>query len=273
MGELTTGSIDLVVTSPPYWDVKDYDHPDQLGKGLTYRHFINLLKKSLLECMRVVKEDGFIVIIVADIRKSGRFSGELRPKIYPIHSDIIQYFTEMDFSFAQHFIWRKMGINKPKGKIIYGSVGKGSNKEWVVPPNLYNDLLIEHILVFRKPGMPSSIPSTKEKITDEYTRISRVEAEQWMDPIWVFDSPKDKLHPATFPKEIVSRLIRLFSLKGDIVLDPFLGTGTTIEVASELHRNAIGYEINRDYLNPLIERFSLQQVENHFHLSSEISGQ
>ncbi|KUO96523.1 DNA methyltransferase [Ferroacidibacillus organovorans] len=128
MSEINTCSIDLILTSPPYWDIIDYKNCNQLGQGLTYKHFMLILKNNIIECMRVLKEDGLAVFVVGDIRKEKNYSGKIgRPRIYPLHSDIIQIFVDMEFDFFQHFIWRKKGVKKGQLKgIIYGSVGSGS---------------------------------------------------------------------------------------------------------------------------------------------------
>lgn len=263
MAELNTASIDLILTSPPYWNIVDYNHPNQLGTGLTYKHFLELLKKNLFECMRVLKEDGFAIFVVGDIRKEGGYSGKnARPRIFSIHSDIIQYFTNMDFDFFQHFIWRKYGVKKgSKEGLIYGSVGTGEFKDFAAPPFLYTDLLIEHILVFRKPGKKRILPSLKSRLMEKETRLLKKDLEVWLNPVWDIDSPRHSKHPATFPGDLVERLIRLYSLKNDTILDPFVGTGTTLKKALSLDRLAIGYDINERYIQELIDEYDLRQQE------------
>lgn len=263
MNEIQTSSIDLVLTSPPYWDLINYGEKNQVGIGLTYKHYLNKLENILLERMRVLKSDTFIVMIVADIRKQAHYlGGEERPQIYPLHADIIQYFLSMGFQFFQHFIWKKTAINKPKGKIIYGSVGRGSNKGIASPPFLYSDLLFEHVLVFRKPGKRRLMPSLEERFKDPYNAIDIVLAKEWVSPIWHIESPKHPYHPATFPTELAYRLIKMYSFRGEVVLDPFVGSGTTIDTALRLNRNAIGYEINEKYVTQIRTRYpSLISIE------------
>ena len=255
MKEIETSSIDLILTSPPYWDIKDYGMNEQLGYGLTYKCYLELLKKNIFECMRVLKDDGFCIFNVADIRKDVSNRKESRPKIYPIHSDLIQYFISMDFEFASHTIWKKESVKKgEKGKIIYGAV----DKEYIYPPYVYNDLSIEHILVFRKPGKRRKLPRLNERLD----KFPKKEIQDWMNPIWnINPSSHKKNHPATFPTELISRLINLYSIKGDTVLDQYCGTGTTLKVAKELERNAIGYEINSEYILPFIEDFNMVKNE------------
>lgn len=253
MKEIKTSSIDLILTSPPYWDIKDYNVDKQLGCGLTYRCYLELLKKNIFECMRVLKEDRFCIFNVADIRKNVSKSKDARPKIYPIHSDLIQYFISMDFEFLSHTIWKKESVKKgEKGKIIYGCV----DKEYIYPPYVYNDLSIEHILVFRKPGQKRKLPKLGERLD----KFPKKDIQDWMSPVWnINPAVHKKDHPATFPDELVRRLISLYSIKGDTILDQYCGTGTTLKVAKELDRNAIGYEINRGYIKPFIESMNMQQ--------------
>lgn len=253
MEDIKTNSIDLILTSPPYWDIKNYNNEQQLGLGLTYRCYIENLKKNMFECMRVLKEDGFCVFNVADIRKNVGDSKECRPKMYPIHSDIIQYFIGMDFDLYAHTIWKKESVKKgKKGKIIHGAVVG----DYIYPPYVYNDLSIEHILVFRKPGKKRKMIPIKERVD----KFLKEETKEWLSPVWYINpSPYKKEHPATFPTELVSRIINLYSIKGDTILDPFCGTGTTLKVANELERNSIGYDINIDFIQPLIESFNMKK--------------
>lgn len=256
MNEIPTNSIDLIITSPPYWNKVDYKHDKQLGMGLTYRQFLVNLQNNLNECMRVIKEDRFIIIIVADVRTpSGYRSLNERPRLYPLHADIIKMFLDMDFDFFQHFIWRKLGINKPKGKIVYGTVGSREYKGLASPPFLYTDFLMEHILVFRKPGERRELPSEKVRYEDSFNAINIEDAHNWVDPVWVIDSPSNENHPATFPTELVYRLIKMFSFKDETILDPFIGSGTVCEVAIPLNRNVIGYDVNENYINQIAKRY------------------
>lgn len=258
MSDVKTNSIDLILTSPPYWDIKDYNNDLQLGLGLTYRAYIELLKKNMFECMRVLKEDGFCIFNVADIRRNVGDSMKCRSKMYPIHSDIIQYFISMDFDLYSHTVWKKESVKKgEKGKIIYGAV----DEDYIYPPYIYNDLSIEHILVFRKPGRKRKLLPLKER-SDKFLKK---DTEEWMSPVWdISPSTHKKEHPATFSTELVSRLIKLYSIKGDTVLDPFCGTGTALKIAKELERNAIGYEINLEYIKPFIESLNMKKFESEY---------
>lgn len=264
MKELNTGSIDLIVTSPPYWNLIDYDHPKQLGKNISYKQFLYYLKRNLFECMRVLKEDGLACFIVGDIR-SGKYNKKNRPSIYPLHADLIHFFTEeMDFDLFQHFVWEKYGVKKgEKSKIVYGSRCRGEDKDYAVPVYLYNDLLTEHILIFRKPGI-RKLPTLKERFSETCNRLKISELQQWLKPVWKINSTSNKNHKATLPYEIAERIIRMYSLKDDTVLDPFCGTGTTLEAAVHWKRNAIGFEINENYILDFVKTHNLLKERNMF---------
>jgi modification methylase len=252
MREIGTGTVDLIITSPPYWNIVDYKNPKQLGKNISYKYFIYQLKKTLYECMRILKEDSFICLIVGDVR-TGEYKNNGRPRIYSLQSNLIEIFTEeMDFDLFQHFIWEKFGVKKgEKASLIYGSVCRGDYKEFAVPPLLYTDMLTEHILVFRKPGKHDR-GKVEDRQKENLNLINKSDLETWLSPVWKIHSNTNPSHPATFPDELVIRLIKLYSLADDLIVDPFAGTGTTLINADKLGRRAIGYEINPDYIE-LIE--------------------
>ncbi|MFD1739497.1 DNA-methyltransferase [Bacillus salitolerans] len=273
IAELENGSIDLIITSPPYWFLKDYDHPKQLGFNMTYKQYINQLKVHFHECIRVLKKDSYICINVADVR-TGEYKQTGRPRLYPIQSDLISFFTEeMDFDLSQHFIWEKFGVKKgEKVALIRGSVGKGKYKKFGVAPFLYTDLLAEHILVFRKPGYRDR-GTIFERQDEELNRIPKELLKDWLNPVWKINAGKHPIHKAVFPDELVKRLVCLFSLKNDVILDPFCGVGTTLRLANDLGRNAIGFELNRNYLEELINLYGLKQAgdiltNNHLYIQN-----
>lgn len=250
--EVKNNSINLIITSPPYWDLKDYGHDEQLGLGMTYEYYFDSLKNILKECVRVLKNDSFCVINVADIRRNLNDSQDSRPKIISLHCDIINYFQSMGLDFFAHYIWRHK-INHSSGK-IYGAQKNGI----LYPPYVYNELSMEHILVFRKGGPQRKLP----KLEDREDKFSLDEKSDWLQPIWDINSSKCALHPATFPEELVERLICLYSITGDTILDPFCGTGTTLVIADKLNRSCIGYEINLNFLQMLIDKWGMTEKDN-----------
>lgn len=254
MAEIETASVDLILTSPPYWNIKNYDNRNQLGLGLTYEHFIYMLKKNLIECMRVLKEDRLAIFIVGDVRTIAGYGGRAtnsRPRVFSIQSEIIQYFNEMGFDTFAHLIWHKTSVKKGrKCNLLYGAV----KDNYIYPPFIYTDLSIEHILIFRKPGDKRELLPLKERGDG----ILKETIGDWLNPIWNIEPSRNDEHPATFPPELVKRLILMFSLRNDIVLDPFCGTGTTLEQAIQLDRKSIGYEINERYLMRIINKYKLK---------------
>lgn len=261
MKEIGNNTINLIITSPPYWDLKDYKNNNQLGLGMTYEFYMDLLKKNLYECVRVLKNDSFCVINVADIRRRLSKSEECRPKIFSLHCDIIKYFESMGLELFTHYIWNHK-INHVANK-VYGAKSKIGDDLYVYPPYIYSELSIEHILVFRKGGPIRKLPKPLHRRVDKF---KLKEIASWLQPIWTINSTKSSLHPATFPEELVERLIYLFSITGDTILDPFCGTGTTLKVAKKLKRSCIGYELNYSYIEPLIKDWKMSKNNNSYTL-------
>lgn len=256
MVEIVTNSIDLILTSPPYWDLKDYGDSKQLGLGVTYETYLRFLYNNILACSRVLKSDAFCVFNVADIRKNLSGNKNDRPKVYSIQSYIIREFQKLGLELFSHIIWEKNSVKKgEKGKIIYGSV----DKHYIYPPYAYNDLSIEHILVFRKPGTKRELP----KLIDRKDKIPKNEIGDLYNSIWKFnESTNDKNHPAAFPKEFAKRIIKMYSVEEDMVLDPFVGSGTTLDEAIKLGRIATGYELNLSFLDDIISKYKLVELSD-----------
>lgn len=263
MHETDSNSIDLIITSPPYWNRKDYKHPEQLGYGMRYDEYFKRLESNLLECKRVLKEDGLAVFIVGDVRpKASEISTDVntRPQLYSIHSDIITFLCQNGLQLYDQFIWRKESTKKGKKRyVIYGAAQKG----YIYPPYVYGDMSIEYILVFRKPGVKRMLPHLNCRVKE---RISRKTAQDWLSSVWNIEPAKNSLHPAIFPSELPMRLIKLYSLEGDTVLDPFCGIGTTLEEAIKLNRRAIGYEINFNYLSSFIKKYKMDCRDYQYHI-------
>lgn len=269
MREVPNNSVDLILTSPPYWMLRNYESQNQIGYGMTYKQFIYYLRNNIAECVRVLKEDALAIFIIADIRPKAGYGGkevDSRCKTYPLQADIINIFQSFDCDLFSHIIWSK--TSNKSDKIIPGNV----DSEYVYPPYIHMDLSIEHVIVFRKPGHRRNTPNREEYKANKDTIDKKTEVAELLKPIWHIEPVNSNStdHPAPFPKELVTRLVRMFSLKGDTILDPFCGTGTTLKAAFDLGRNGIGYDVNLDYVQEFITDFGLIQHESNDSLCFKI---
>ncbi len=233
MSEVESGSSDLAVTSPPYWHIKDYGCPGQIGHGQSLHEYLTALFQVWGECHRALREGGRLCVNAGD--QFARASVYGRYRVIPLHAEIIQQCGLVGFDFLGSIIWRKKTtVNTSGGAVIMGS--------FPFPPNGIVELDYEHILIFKKPGKPKKAPPAIR----EASRLSKEEWKTYFSGHWDFAGIRKKAagHEAAFPEELPRRLIRMFSFAGDLVLDPFLGSGTTARAALSLGRNAVGYEIN-----------------------------
>ena len=240
-------SIHLVVTSPPYWTLKKYqENPNQMGHIQDYEEFIGELSKVWRECYRVLVPGGRLVCVVGDVCLSRKNYG--RHVVVPLHADIAVSCRQIGFDNLNPIIWHK--ISNATYEIKNG--GKFLGKPYEPNAIIKND--IEFILMQRKPG-------GYRKPTIEQRRLSMIDKkdfEEWFQQFWTISGASTREHPAPFPLEIASRLIRMFSFYGDTVLDPFCGTGTTMLAAIKQGRNSIGIEVEPLYCQIIIKR--LQKV-------------
>lgn len=243
MSEVKDESVNLIITSPPYWTLKDYKNSSQIGFGSkSYEHYVENLNKVWQECVRVLAPDGKICVNIMPFLLTGKSAKYNRRETKLFLGDIEHFMkqTEVMYQFAL-FIWDKRKV------VRFSSFGS-----YPYPTNIFSTYPYEWITVFAKKG--KRLPVSKE-----VKEKSKITTEMWQDwainSIWEMQPAKasKEKHPAPFPEELPRRLIRLYSFVGDTVLDPFLGIGTTAKVAIDLERKAIGYEINPSYL-PLIER-------------------
>lgn len=239
MSELKDESIHLVVTSPPYWQLKDYGTENQIGFHEDYETYINNLNLTWQECHRVLHQGCRLCINIGDQFARSVYYG--RYKIIPIHTEIIKFCEIIGFDFMGSIIWQKATtMNTTGGASIMGSFPH--------PRNGIVKLDFEYILLFKKQG-------TAPKPTPEKKAASEMTKEEWntyFNGHWYFNGARQDNHLAMFPEELPKRLIKMFSFVGENVLDPFLGSGTTALVARHLGRNSCGYEINPDFI-PLIK--------------------
>jgi DNA modification methylase len=240
-------SLHLVVTSPPYFNIKDYENgtggEDQLGDIDAYEHFNDQIDQVWKECYDKLVPGGRMVVVVGDVLRSRSEHG--RHRVIPLHATIQEHCIEIGYDNLAPIIWYKIGN---------ASLESGANARFLGKPYepgavVKND--IEYILLFRKPGGYRS-PSIEERIlstieADEHQKMFR---QLWDD---IQGEPQND-HPAPFPAELAERLIRMFSFAGDTVLDPFAGTGSTAVAASRVGRNSINVELEENYVDIAEER-------------------
>jgi len=229
-------SVHLVVTSPPYWNLKKYnENPNQMGHIQDYEAFLADLRKVWTHVLRVLVPGGRLVCVVGDVCVARRRFG--RHLVFPLHADICVICRQIGFDNLNPIIWHK--IANASYEVQNGSKFLGKPYE----PNaiIKNDM--EFILMQRKPGGYRQ-PSDRQR---RESMIDKKDFGRWFQQIWNIPGASLKNHPAPFPLELATRLVRMFSFVGDTVLDPFCGTGTTMVAALKYQRNSIGVEIDPEY--------------------------
>jgi len=229
-------SVHLVVTSPPYWNLKKYnENPNQMGHIQDYEAFLADLRKVWTRVLRVLVPGGRLVCVVGDVCVARRRFG--RHLVFPLHADICVICRQIGFDNLNPIIWHK--IANASYEVQNGSKFLGKPYE----PNaiIKNDM--EFILMQRKPGGYRQ-PSDRQR---RESMIDKKDFGRWFQQIWNIPGASLKNHPAPFPLELATRLVRMFSFVGDTVLDPFCGTGTTMVAALKYQRNSIGVEIDPEY--------------------------
>lgn len=248
---LKDGTVHLIVTSPPYWTLKEYNRVEgQLGYVAGYQAFHAELNKVWAECLRVLVPGGRLVVIVGDVVVSRR-SALKRHKCFPLHADIQVNCEHLGFDNLTPVLWAKIANASFEAE---GNSGAFLGKPFEPGAIVKND--VEYVLMFRKPGGYRS-PEPRTRL------LSIIPAEnhrKWFTQVWTdIRGASLRDHPAPFPEELAERIIRMFSFAGDTVLDPFAGTGTTLIAAANFGRNSIGVEIDpayAEYARARIERMS-----------------
>lgn len=238
-------SVHLVVTSPPYWTLKEYNaHDAQMGSIENYERFLDELDKVWAHCLRILVPGGRVCCNVGDVCIARKQAG--RHYVMPLHSDLQVRARKLGFDLLTPVLWGKIsnGVTEAAGNGA-GFYGKPYQPGAIIK----ND--VEHILFFRKGGKYRSVSMVAKALS----MLSKAEMQAWFRSIWT-DVPgtSSSKHPAPYPLELASRLVRMFSFAGDTVLDPFLGTGTTMIAAMQTGRNSIGVEIDRKYASDAIAR-------------------
>lgn len=236
MNQIKDGSVDLVFTSPPYWNLKDYGHPGQIGQE-AYDAYLERLNAVWREAYRVTKDNGILVINVGNRR--------VNKKYIPLAMDI--YKTISDWILLDTIIWYKPNALPQPAPYIN---------------HLFDDKF-EYVLVFGK-SYNYNYTFNKIRVPQKYAEADPREYKKnpegrcignvWRIPAYRPPNIKELgYHVAAFPEELAYMVIYAFTNPGGVVLDPFLGSGTTLKVASAINRIGIGYEINSRY-KALIER-------------------
>ena len=239
MSALGSGSVHLVVTSPPYWTLKEYrDASGQLGSVADYERFVGELDRVWSECLRLLAPGGRLVCVVGDVLLPRR-RNRGRHVVVPLHASIQTHCRALGFDNLSPIIWHKIG-NADYEAGAGGFLGKPYEPNAVIR----ND--IEYILFQRKPGGYRS-PSLAMRLL---SIIPAADHQRWFRQVWTdVTGASTKVHPAPFPVELAERIVRMFSFVGDTVLDPFLGTGSTSVAAARCGRNSVGVEVAAEYLD------------------------
>jgi len=256
MDEVKDSSVHLVVTSPPYWKLKEYGDDQGIEqKTATYEEYFTSICRVFQECVKKLVPDGKIVINIMPILLTGKNTKFNRRVTKTVLPELEEFMTSLgNMYFHSLYIWDK------RKAVRFSSWGS-----YPYPPNLLSTYPYEWIIVFSKSGKR---PPVDPEIRDA-SAITHNEFTNWVqNSIWDFQPASAKLenHPAPFPEELPRRCIRLYSFVGDTVLDPFVGSGTTLKVARELGRNSIGYEINPRYESLIREKIgaTVQNSEDSF---------
>ncbi len=250
MNATEDNSAHLVITSPPYWQLKDYGSDNQIGFHESYESYINNLNLVWKECYRVLHNGCRLCVNIGDQFARSVYYG--RYKVIPIREEIIKFCENIGFDYMGAIIWQKVTTSNTTG----GGVQMGS---YPYPRNGILKLDYEFILIFKKLG-------EAPKPTRELKEESKMTAEEWNTFFaghWNFGGARQDNHIAMFPEELPRRLIKMFAFVGDTVLDPFTGSGTTNLAAKNLRRNSVGYEINPEFIPVIKQKLGAIQTDTH----------
>ena len=241
-------SVHLIITSPPYWQLKDYGTENQIGFHESYESYINNLNLVWKESFRILNKGCRLCINIGDQFARSVYYG--RYKVIPIRTEIIKFCETIGFDYMGAVIWQKITTTHTTG----GATIMGS---FPYPRNGILKIDYEFILLFKKQGI-SPAPGKEQK------KLSSMTTKEWntyFSGHWYFAGAKQDNHIAMFPEELPARLIKMFSFVGETVLDPFLGSGTVSLAARNLNRNSIGYEINPDFLPIIKDKLNVNQFD------------
>jgi DNA modification methylase len=276
MPEIADGSVHLMVTSPPYPMVKMWDalfakadpkiaalwqklETDSKGETVEqiYDAMHDYLGEVWREAYRVLVDGGIACVNIGDATRTinGKF------QLFPNHARTMEICEKVGFITLPYILWKKP-TTKPTYKGKGAFLGSG-----FLPPNAYVTLDCEFVLIFRKGNLRKFPPKDPQRYGSAFTKRQR---DEWFSQIWAIKGSRQTSlevdrRTAAYPNEIADRLIKMFSIKGEKVLDPFLGSGTTIKAAMQNERNSIGYEIDSNLLSII-----KQETNNNLNKSAEV---
>lgn len=253
-----TDPVHLVITSPPYWSIKDYGTEGQVGLGSSYEQYLTDLAQVWERCYNRLLPGCRMCINVGDQFLRAKDHGRYR--VLPIRSDIIAQMMTLGADYMGAIIWQKMtNTNTSGGGTLMGS--------YPHPRNGILKIDYEFILVFKKPGKAP-------RGTENQKAMSAMSIDEWSQNFtahWSIPGERQRGHHAMFPRELPRRLIRMFSFPGERVLDPFSGSGTTVAVAIEQQRVGEGIELNEDFRSAIEDRLGTAADRVRFHSGGERS--
>ena len=236
-------SVQLIITSPPYWQLKDYGNDQQIGFNDSYEDYINNLNLVWSECNRVLSDGCKMCVNIGDQFARSKYYG--RYKVIPIRTEIIRFCESLGMDYMGAIIWQKTTtMNTSGGGAVMGS--------FPYPRNGILKMDYEFILIFKKQGKAPK-PTKEQK---ENSAMTKEEWKEYFSSHWYFGGVKQLEHIAMFPEELPKRLIKMFSFAEETVFDPFAGSGTTLLAARNLGRNSVGYEINGDFRQIISDKLS-----------------
>jgi len=256
MDDLKDESVHLMVTSPPYFDAKMYSNDpivDDLGNIHDLNNWFNVIKQVWCEVYRVLQpgRKAFINIMNLPIRTKDKSHRTLN-----LVGKTIDVCEEIGFIFKRDIVWHKTNSVRAH----FGS--------YPYPGGILINNMHEFILEFEKPAKKSRALNKYKHVTKDQKERSKLDKEFWLSiknsDVWVMKphpSGDNRNHASIFPYELPYRLIKAFSYIGETVLDPFLGSGTTLVVAADLERNGVGYEINPEIAHSAIERIDQNNMQ------------
>jgi DNA modification methylase len=241
-------AIDLIITSPPYWNLKDYGHQDQIGHDERYEQYLDRLQTVWNECYRVSKEDAIMIINIGSRRHKKKF--------YPIGMDI---YNGMDrWKLVDNLIWY-IPNSLPQPAYYLDKLFDDKYENLLIFAKNYKyDYTFNKIRVEQK---YKGVDPREGKLNDKGRSVGNVLKMRAYRPPTIKDQ---NYHAAAYPEELIYALMYTFSNPGDKVLDPFLGSGTTLKVARKMNRTGFGYEIDQDYHDLISERIQEDMEEPHW---------